>query len=178
MRISNLAVLAVVPLLFGLAGCGGGSSDPGVASANKGTSTPSPTKSISSQDALVQFAQCMRKNGVNIQDPAPGEPLRITTKGGPSAQNQKAMKTCQHFLQAGAELNNPNDPQAQDQMLKFAECMRKNGVDVPDPQPGKGLQMKVPAGSEAKAKAAQQTCQKFLPGAGDAHSQSGSGGAQ
>ena len=51
-----------------------------------------------------------------------------------------------------------------DQMVKFAQCMRQQGIDIPDPQGGK-LDITVSGGADTKAKfdAALQVCQKYMP---------------
>ena len=60
-----------------------------------------------------------------------------------------------------------------EQMVKFAQCMRENGVDVPDPEPGGGIeitQRRVAGGDgDATAKkfeAAQAKCRSFMPNGG------------
>lgn len=54
--------------------------------------------------------------------------------------------------------------------LKFAKCMRDNGVDMPDPQKGPGGGILQRMGSEkgapineAKVEAAQKRCERFMP---------------
>jgi hypothetical protein len=56
-----------------------------------------------------------------------------------------------------------------DAPLKFAQCMREHGMSwFPDPQPGAGLQIQVPAGQDkAKVDAAMAACKKFLPNGGE-----------
>jgi hypothetical protein len=51
-----------------------------------------------------------------------------------------------------------------DAQLKFAQCMREHGLDVPDPKPGDhGMRLSVPKGtSKDKVDAAQKACQKYL----------------
>jgi hypothetical protein len=56
-----------------------------------------------------------------------------------------------------------------DQQLKFARCMRANGVNMPDPDPNGRLTMERKAGDgqdDAKVNAAQEKCRKLLPGGG------------
>jgi hypothetical protein len=59
----------------------------------------------------------------------------------------------------------------QDQALKFAQCMRDNGVpNFPDPKfsDGGGLSIDVPEGSDPhKVDAAMQTCKQYLPNGGE-----------
>lgn len=162
MSIRRIVVIAVLPLAFGLSACGSGNAGSGVASHSSGTaSAPS---SLSPQDAQLKFAQCMRENGVNIPDPVPGQPIRLNDTNVAADKMEAATKTCQRYLQAGGMLN-PYDPAVHDAMVKFTECMRQHGVDIPDPAAdGK---MQVPTGvPQDKLQAAQQACQQLLPGAG------------
>jgi hypothetical protein len=49
--------------------------------------------------------------------------------------------------------------------LKHARCMRENGVDVPDPKPGRGgivLQRRGPGGDEAALERAAKNCERYL----------------
>ena len=47
-------------------------------------------------------------------------------------------------------------------MLKFAECMREHGVDMPDPGPGGGIRVNGEGLSEDQMEAAQAACQKWM----------------
>jgi len=46
-------------------------------------------------------------------------------------------------------------------LVKFAECMRSRGIDVPDPQPG---QVQIPVATDPSTAAALRACQHWLPG--------------
>ena len=54
------------------------------------------------------------------------------------------------------------DLDPEDAMLKYAECMREQGVDVPDPTPGGGIQMDGRGLSEDQMDAANAACQKWM----------------
>jgi hypothetical protein len=56
----------------------------------------------------------------------------------------------------------------EDAPLKFSQCMREQGMTwFPDPQPGGGLQVKVPPGTDkAKVDAAMAACKEFAPDGG------------
>jgi hypothetical protein len=141
----GLAVLAV----FALAGCG----------SHGGNATTSP--SADAQDAAVKFAQCMRQHGVNVEDPTPGDPgIRITGKKLDDTKVQAASRDCAKYRPNG-QLN-PDDPTVRDQMLKMAQCLRAHGVQIADPQPGQGLQLKVKRG-DTKAQQAMEACRKLMP---------------
>jgi hypothetical protein len=52
--------------------------------------------------------------------------------------------------------------QAQDfaRLVKFAECMRSHGIDVPDPQSGR---VQIPVATDPATAAALRACQQWLP---------------
>jgi len=168
MRIRELYLLAAVPVVLALAGCGGANEDGG-ASANGGSASPSASTSASMdpEEAALKFAQCMRKHGIDMPDPKVGGGkvnIKINAKGVPRSKLQGAQKACQHFMAAGGKGPAADDPKARDQLLKFAQCMREHGIDMADPKPGQGVDLRVPKGSRAKLEAAQKACQKFQPG--------------
>jgi hypothetical protein len=171
-RAIQLALLSVAALsALSLTACSDkNAANTGVAS---GGGTPASSASASGgnaqmngQDAQLKFAQCMRENGVNIPDPQPGQPLRMTDPNASQAKMEAATKKCQPLLQAGGGGPiNPNDPAVQDAMVKFTQCMRAHGVNIPDPGPGG--QMQIPNGvAQDKLQQAQQACQQYLPGGG------------
>jgi hypothetical protein len=169
MRIRSLVALAVLPIVLGLSACGGGRSDNGVATANSGgvAAAASPSQSIDARDAQLRYAQCMREHGVDVADPEPGKPVRITGNGDKTNYDklQAAQKACQPILEQGGVAPDANDPARQDANLKYAQCMREHGVDVPDPKPGEGLKIQAPEGGDkAKTEAAQKACRHLLPG--------------
>lgn len=170
MRIQRIALLAIVPAVLGLAACGSSSgNDKGVASVTSGAANASGPASagptLSARDAQLKYAQCLRENGINVQDPDPGKGVMLPSNADQGKVAQANQK-CIHYLQQGGGLPNPDDPAVRDSIVKFAQCMRAHGVNVPDPQPGQGGMLQVPdnAGSNAQFQAAQQACQKYLPG--------------
>jgi hypothetical protein len=82
-----------------------------------------------------------------------------TTEGDPVASAGGAPKAS-----AGAPAT--EDPDAP---LKFSQCMREQGMSwFPDPNPGGGLQIKVPRGTDkAKFEAAMAACKEWAPDGGD-----------
>ncbi len=100
----------------------------------------SPT-SKSQSDVLLQYAQCMRDNGVQIPDPKPNDPSSLyvgVDKNSPAFKS--ANKVCGSILQGVVEdrkNNNGKDArQQQDKLLALAQCLREHGVTVPDPVAG------------------------------------------
>ena len=171
----KLVVVAGLAATIGLTGCSsGGSSPSGVASINGGSSGSTTTAAGSGsgnaqsdaaeQDAMVKFAQCMRAHGVDMPDPKPGaNGGRAAAMPGVSANDPAAMQKMQAASTACDKLlPNGGKPTAQDlqRELKFAQCMRAHGVDIPDPNPnGTGGQEGVTInGSDPKTKAALTAC--------------------
>jgi hypothetical protein len=160
-------------LALAVAGCGGADAkDDGIASAN-GTAKPSSSASAASgsnQDRFLQYAQCMRANGVpEFPDPdVNGGAVRMRLPDGVDRQKvAAAQEKCKQFMPNGGENATPN-PQMREQMLKLAQCMRENGVpNFPDPEEDGGIRMDTnklgidPQGETFKS--AQQKCQKYQP---------------
>jgi hypothetical protein len=55
-----------------------------------------------------------------------------------------------------------DDLDPEDAMLKFAQCMRENGVDMPDPSPGGGVRINGEGMSPEQMEAAEEACQKWM----------------
>lgn len=56
----------------------------------------------------------------------------------------------------------------QEQGRKFAACMRENGVDMPDPEPGQAMRAEMAKVDKAKLQVAMEACKSLLPGGGEA----------
>jgi hypothetical protein len=121
--------------------------------------TPEAEPSTNAADMGVKFAQCMREHGVDMEDPVDGKIMIKTTKGN-QAKTEAAQQACKQF--APQREGNANDPEARDRELKMAACLRKNGVDVKDPQPGQGIRITGGPGDAGKLEKAQKACDKEL----------------
>ena len=120
-------------LVVGLSACGSSVSSTTASSAASGTQS----------QARLNLAKCFRSHGINVPDPSSGG--GVAGGGGgifrslrnyPQAQVTAARQACsQYFAQAFPRLNlSPaQQAQARQQLVKFAQCMRSHGVDVPDP---------------------------------------------
>jgi hypothetical protein len=51
--------------------------------------------------------------------------------------------------------------------LKWAQCMRENGIDVPDPKPGQGVRLTLRPGSEQQMEKARAACKEWEPAGGE-----------
>jgi hypothetical protein len=135
-RLGPPAVLAALVVI--VAGCAN-------APAGSGGSTASPTDATVHQQA-VQFADCMRHSGVPaFPDPDPSGGFTIdaiangTSIDTNSAAWRQAISACRDLEPPGFTGYQRTPPQQQ-AALKFAQCIRDNGVkDFPDPAPNAPL---------------------------------------
>jgi hypothetical protein len=139
-RRTVVAVVAALALAAGLSACGSSSSATSV-SGGSATSTSGATTGGQAQ-ARLNLAKCFRAHGINVPDPSSG--------GGPGgggglfrvlrnysqAQVTAARQACQKYFAAAfprLNLTPQQRAQLQQQLVKFAECMRSHGVNIPDP---------------------------------------------
>jgi hypothetical protein len=136
----TLIATALLTALTGLAaGCGSQQSGTGVASVATGSSAPSasatPTATADPQEQGRKFAQCMRDQGVPMEDPDPkgGGGLSAIGEGVDKDKVRAATEACRAYtpFKDRKELK----PDEVEQLREFAACMRENGVDMPDPNP-------------------------------------------
>jgi hypothetical protein len=205
-RLRGALLGAAAALTIGVAGCSGGGST-GVATLGKNSSSSHAKTSahakLSAQEAATKFAECMRQHGVDIPDPTfsgkgpvviqgnssasassadqsgPGE---STSKGSP--EFQQAQRACQHFLNdavnsaGGPKVSTKDQVKAQAAALKFAACMRKHGIDFPDPtinaNGGITQQLQIDP-NDPNFQAAQDACKKYLPSGGKGLTTNGGG---
>jgi len=62
-----------------------------------GPANLSPEEREQAEQAMLEFAQCMRAHGENVPDPTPGEGIRLTRKGDDPGF-EAAQKACQDKL--------------------------------------------------------------------------------
>jgi hypothetical protein len=154
-----LALIAVVALISACgsnapAGSGGGNN----AAAND-------------QKAL-KFAECMRSNGVS-EFPDPGASGKFTIDeiaNGSSLDTStpaftQALRACEDLEPAGF-MGSRRSPQQQEAALKFAQCIRANGVpDFSDPTENGPLIDVQKGQSNMELQAALQKCRYLMAGA-------------
>lgn len=136
-------VLTVLAVPLALAACSPGDGG-GIASA--GGTSPSATgvEEVSEEERAFQFVECMRENGIDLPDPEPDGEGGFTFGIGElgidlsDARFQDALRACRDKLPRGGD-RDLDDPEVQAQLREFAECMRDNGIDMPDPDPGGGF---------------------------------------
>lgn len=164
MRRQWFAVLVAVPLLLlGLAACGDSGDTSGGAS---------DTSSEDPQEQAVKWAQCMRDHGVDVPDPQPDDKGSVRIRLGHDKKADMdevdaAMKACKEFSPLGdnGRLEDlKNDPEFQEAQLRWAQCMRDHGVDVPDPGSGGqgGIRIDANKQNKDKVEAATDACDPIL----------------
>jgi len=131
-RRAILIGLCAVALAGILSACGSSSASSSIAGSTSGAQF----------QARLNLAKCFRAHGINVPDPstgggpAGGGGVFRTLRNYPQSQVQAATQACrQYFAEAFPRFNlSPAQrAQVQQQLVKFAECMRSHGVNVPDP---------------------------------------------
>jgi hypothetical protein len=151
-----LLVLLLALCVIGLVACGGGSG-----SASGGG------QSASDEEAALEFTECLRAHGVEVEDPRPGQ-KNIEVGDASDPTSQKALAACNDKLgSAGQELSSDEDEEFREGALALAQCFREEGIDMGDPEflgPGKfHLDIEgIDTGSPA-FEAAQEACGNKLP---------------
>jgi hypothetical protein len=138
-----LAALALVALISLISvGCGSNAaSETGSATSAATASSPDTgaSKSATDQDKAVKFAECIRGHGVpHFPDPDAKGDFVFGIDVTPAVW-QKAVHACRALQPPGA-LSGKRSPKQQSAALRFAQCIRENGVkDFPDPVNGDPL---------------------------------------
>jgi hypothetical protein len=147
-RMSVTAAAGIAALALFTSACAGSGSHAATAKSTADTAS----------DKAYKLRECLRKHGVDVAEPSAGSGNGIAIGGGGDpAKMTKAVEACkQYSLNPTGELT-----QAQkDKRLKFAQCMRKNGYNMPDPTSGA---MPGPTGSEVGAfNKASKVCAAYL----------------
>jgi hypothetical protein len=133
-KIRLLIAVALVVVLALTSGCG--SSAP----AETGTGSGGGGNTVAGAQKGVKFAECMRRNGVS-QFPDPGASGKLTidaVANGSSLDTStpaftQAVNACKALEPTGF-MGSKRSSQQQQAALRFAQCIRENGVsDFPDP---------------------------------------------
>jgi hypothetical protein len=121
-----------------LSACGGSGGD-GVASAGgeQNAANPAETGPAVPQDPDAQaldFAGCMRENGVDMPDPGPGQQgmsqaWQSIAGNHDRATLDQAVAACQEFI---PQYPGQEDHGTDEWQLALAECLREQGLDVSD----------------------------------------------
>ena len=189
--------VVILTILFLLSACSrSGESDSGVAKIDNpgeiGTTTKSDRRSggvtankRTDENVVTDFAKCMRNEGFDIPDPelnADGtvnlEKLKESFDRAPKfdlqkQRSEKALDGCLPILADAtfAGKSDKEDPiETQDNMLAFAQCLRDQGFNVPDPDFSGGARAKMKplvqnlagSASQSRIDAAVNLCSDFV----------------
>lgn len=169
-RTSAMAVLlTTVALVSGACSSG---DEPGrtVASvAPGGGSTSAATQVPQGKADILAYAKCMRENGMpDFPDPQPGGGLGLPPGVDPtSPEFRKTEDKCRHFMGPDQEKRNGEQTWPSAEKLKYAQCMRDNGVPkFPDPDAQGGFKFKEGGSVDPQSpqfKKAEAVCAKYQP---------------
>ena len=106
----------------------------------------------------VDIVSILRDHGIDIPDPQFGVDGGFFGGGQDvagidflSRDFLDATEACQHLLQAlQPELDQAQQAEQNEQLLVFAECMRREGIDFPDPDPIRGLSIGTMRGDDGE----------------------------
>ena len=161
LRIRIVAVVALFVLLAVACGDAGGSE---VASLSENDDDPAADaddtgSEVDPEEAILEFAQCMRDNGVDFPDPTfdeDGNP-QVNRGGGDgpafdpeSEEFEAAQNACADLFEGVGfgrrNIDEETVAELQDAQLEFAQCLRDEGLDVDDPEFGGGPDGSAPGG--------------------------------
>ncbi|HEY1518151.1 MAG TPA: hypothetical protein VGF91_17115 [Solirubrobacteraceae bacterium] len=129
-----LAALGLIAMVAVISACG--------SSAQTATGSGGANTIAGNAQKAVKFAKCMRSNGVS-QFPDPGASGKLTIDAVANRSSldpstpafKQAISACKNLEPAGFT-GSKRSSQQQQAALKFAQCIRANGVkDFPDPIP-------------------------------------------
>jgi hypothetical protein len=168
-RLRPLAALAIVVVVAVIAaGCGGTQSSKSSSTAGH-TSTAGHRSAATPREKAAKFSSCMRSNGVSdFPDPNASGDFPSYGISVSKAMWMKAVAACK-ALQPPGTLSAKLTPAQKSAALKFAQCVRENGVpDFPDPVSGQPLvdTTRIPSsnkpGGMTILNAAMHTCGHFV----------------
>jgi hypothetical protein len=107
-----------------LAACGSSGSSAGGAGGSEGQPAE--------EEVQLEFAECMRAHGAEVEDPKPDKGLVVEDGGDPATK--QALAACKGKLGgAGQELSAAENEEFKEGWLAFAKCVREQGLDMADP---------------------------------------------
>jgi hypothetical protein len=166
-RAFGVAIVA----LMALSACGGPAEGDGVASAGGDANPAAEDTEQGTMDEEVRalaFAECMRANGVDMPDPAPGqgglsEAFHGIQEDYDQATIDEALAACQDLLPQRAH-EGGHDAARDEVELALADCLREQGLEVPDNLfEGGGLHDV----EDDELRAAMEECRDVVAGGGD-----------
>jgi hypothetical protein len=166
-----LIVLCIAAASLLLAACGGSSPASNAPSTERSQEQKAEVK-------FADFAKCLREHGVNAEVGSPGgggHGLKVSPGSGGPGQFEAAQKACARYRPEEKKVNlSPQEKvEHEEEVQKFAKCMREHGIKVEASTAGGGIQIRIHGhpGSEGGPnpesptfQAAQKACQGLFPG--------------
>lgn len=170
MTIRRLITFAALPALtLAIAACSDGTS------AGRQAGSTSLTQARSDKD-MVDFARCMRANGVAMPDPfhRPGHDGLSIDVPAQTAANRPAFAACNHFIAPIVAMKNSHAQSVMAPLIpaltRYARCMRGHDIAMLDPTPEGVLSLgDIPGITNdfgrysPQFRAADTACRHFLP---------------
>lgn len=144
-------IVPVLLLALVAAGCGpGGDEAQGIASlSDDAAAAPlegdgdSAAADMDSEEAMLAYAECLRDQGLDVEDPEVGEDGQVRLGqlfrvDGESTfdreQMREAMEACSVYRDAiTTQFEDVDRTDMEDQIYEYAACMRENGYEMADP---------------------------------------------
>ena len=121
----------------------GGEESQGVVTIDSTTATTVVDEEITFEEGVLNFAKCMREEGINFPDPTfdiDGNPQFDNLEIENEDEFETAFENCEDILRNALPEQFDLDPEVEaalvDASLEFSQCMRDQGIDFPDPKPG------------------------------------------
>lgn len=174
----------VLALTLVAAACSTGGETPSVASLESGSEDPSLNADdgdpmADSEEAMLAFVQCLRDQGIDVADPtvdADGNlqlpPIEFTVEGDDAgaepqmSEFEDLIAPCEEILAGVVTTGSPQGAtEFEDALLEYAQCMRANGIDMPDPDLSSGggvIDLGTQDSDDTSFAAADEVCREVL----------------
>jgi hypothetical protein len=182
---SNTPILGLIlALTLVAAACSTGGKVPSVASLESASQDASLNAEdadpiADAEEAMLDFTQCLRDQGIDVGDPtvdADGNlqlpPIEfMVEEDGAGTEPQmpdfeNLIAPCEELLAGVVVTGSPQGAtEFEDALLEYAQCMRANGVDMPDPDFSSGggvIDLGVQDGVDESFAAADKQCREVL----------------
>lgn len=154
--VARLTGLLTVPLLAAsLAACTSQTPTPDAAPSDQGGQTGQSAETDARQWGL-DYAACMREHGIDMADPDADGGTVASRPTDETPARQEATTACLDKLGpspvgsgSSGSSGGPEAGEMREELLDLAACLREQGYDIEDPEPGSGLGMPADITEEA-----------------------------
>jgi hypothetical protein len=152
-------LLACAALALPLAACGGSSGSGG-----GGDASAAATDDNDRDTAQLKLQQCLRDNGVEGPRAGGGDSGPVTPSEAEIERLREALDgPCREQARAAFGSVSEEDRAAfEDARVRMTACLEEHGIDMPEPQPGRPMLMRLDPDDE-ELRAAMEACREELP---------------